>query len=144
MYNLKIGDKAMMNLVRLQRDPLFSNLVNQMWNDFDYQKKDKPATNVIENEKEFKLQILIPGWAKDEVKVSVDGNLLTLSGEKEESKDEYLRKEFKVSSFERSFTLPKDIDSQKITAEHKDGILEILIPKNLEEKEKMKRLIEIK
>jgi HSP20 family protein len=138
----------MMNLVRVNRNPLFSDLFNQMWTDFDADIKEKPATNIIENEHEFKLEISIPGWSKEEVKVEIDKQLLLISGNKEESKEEskneFLRKEFKKASFERSFTLPKEIDYQKIVAEHKNGILEISIPKNLEELEKMKRLIPVK
>ncbi len=138
----------MMNLVKVNRNPLFSDLFNQMWNDFDVDTKVKPATNIIENEKEFRLEMVLPAWTKEEVKVEIDNDLLKISGErkeeKEESKDDFLRKEFKKESFERSFTLPKEIDHQKIKAEHKDGILNIIIPKDVKQLEKMKRLIDIK
>jgi len=119
-----------------------------MLNDFDMQATHKPATNVIENDKEFRLEVVLPGWTKDEVKVEIDNDLLRISGERKEenenSKDEFLRKEFKKETFERSFTLPKEIDHQKINAEHKDGILNVRIPKDLKTLEKMKRLISIK
>ena len=138
----------MMNLVKVNRNPLFSDLMNQMWSDFENTPKVKPATNILENEMEFKIQISIPGWEKRDVKVEIDKSLLKVSGmvedKKEESKDEFLRKEFKAASFERAFTLPKEIDHENIVAEHKNGILEISIPKNLKELEKMQRLVEIK
>lgn len=138
----------MMNLVKVNRNPLFSDLFNQMWNDFDVEMKHKPATNIVENEKEFRLEVILPGWTKEEVKVEIDKNLLKISGqikeENEKIKEEFLRKEFKKHSFERAFTLPKEIDYQKIDAEHKDGILSIRIPKDLETLEKMKRMISIK
>jgi len=137
-----------MNLAKVNRNPLFSDLMNQMWSDFDTNNKVKPATNILENENEFKIQISIPGWNKEDVKVEIDKTLLKISGQakedKEDSKDEYLRKEFKQYSFERAFTLPKEIDHEKINAEHMNGILEVSIPKNLKELEKMQRLIEIK
>lgn len=137
-----------MNLVKVNRNPLFSDLMNQMWNDFENIPKVKPATNVLENETGFKIQISIPGWEKEDVKVEIDKSILKVSGKvedkQEESKDEFLRKEFKAASFERAFTLPKEIDHENISAEHKNGILEISIPKNLKELEKMQRLIEIK
>ena len=137
-----------MNLVRVNRNPLFSDLMNQMWSDFDTTNKVKPSTNILENEKEFKIQISIPGWKKEDVKVEIDKSLLKVSAtveeDKEESNNEFLRKEFKQSSFERAFTLPKDIDFDNIQAEHLNGILEISIPKNLKELAKMQRLIEIK
>lgn len=137
-----------MNLVRVNRSPLFSDLFNQMWNDFDLEMKHKPSTNIIENEKEFRLEVVLPGWTKEEVKVEIDKDLLRISGERSEenneSKDEFLRKEFKKETFERSFTLPKDIDHEKIVAEHKDGILHISIPKDVKMLEKLKRLIPVK
>jgi HSP20 family protein len=138
----------MMNLVKVNRSPLFSDLFNQMWSDFDMENKHKPAANIVENDKEFRLEILLPGWTKSEVKVEIDKDLLRISGERkessEETKDEYLRKEFSFESFERSFTLPKEIDHQKIDAKHKDGILSVIIPKDIKTLEKMKRLISIK
>lgn len=138
----------MMNLVRVNRNPLFSDLMNQMWSDFDTTNKIKPATNILENEKEFRIQISIPGWKKEEVKVEIDQSLLKVSGvveeNKEETTNEFVRKEFKQSSFERAFTLPKEIDYENIQAEHVNGILEISIPKNVKELEKMQRLIDIK
>lgn len=138
----------MMNLVKVNRSPLFSDLFNQMWNDFDVDMKHKPATNIVENEKEFRLEIVLPGWTKEEVKVEIDKDLLSISGERKEEKDqsndEFLRKEFKKESFERSFTLPKEIDHQKIEAVHNNGILNVRIPKDLKTLEKMKRLISVK
>ena len=138
----------MMNLVRVHRNPLFSELFNEMWNNFETETKVKPAANILESEKEYTIQVALPGWSKNDVKVEIDKDLLTLSGnvaESNEKKEEgFLRKEFKLASFERSFTLPKEIDHKSIKAEHRDGILEIVIPKDLEEREKMKRLIEVK
>jgi len=134
----------MMNLIRTSRDPLFSNLVNQMWNEVDESLKVKPATNVKETESEFMLQLLIPGWNKKDVKIEINKNLITISGEKEEKEEDFIRKEFKMSAFERSFQLPKDINFDKISAEQKDGVLSVIIPKDLEKKAKMQRLISIK
>jgi HSP20 family protein len=138
----------MMNLVRVNRNPLFSDLFNQMWNDFDVETKNKPATNIVENEKEFRLDVVLPGWTKEEVKVEIDKDLLKISGEKkeenEDSKDTFLRKEFKHQAFERAFTLPKEINHQDIDAEHTNGILSVRIPKDLKTLEKMQRMISIK
>jgi len=138
----------MMNLVRVNRNPLHSQLMNQMWNDFDTTNKVKPATNILENKNEFKIQISIPGWQKEAVKVEIDKTVLKVTGiveeKEEETTNEFLRKEFKLSSFERAFTLPKEIDFENIQAIHENGVLEISIPKNMEALKKMQRLIEIK
>lgn len=136
-----------MNLVKVNRNPLFSDLMNQMWNDFETSPKAKPATNILENTEGFKIQISLAGWNKEDVKVEIDKSVLKVSGQVEanekESNDEFLRKEFKAASFERAFSLPKEIDHENIKAEHTNGILEITIPKNLKELEKMQRLIDI-
>ncbi|OYT16966.1 MAG: hypothetical protein B7C24_05035 [Bacteroidetes bacterium 4572_77] len=134
----------MMNLVGTHRDPLFTNLVNQMWSNTAETPKARPATNVMENEKEFKLQLLVPGWNKEDVKIELDKNILSISGQREEKEEDFIRKEFKMNSFERSFQLPKDIDFEKVSAKTENGILEISIPKDLEKKAKMQRLIDIK
>lgn len=137
----------MMNLVNVNRNPLFSDLFNQMISECETDTKVKPATNIIETETEFKLEMSLPGWGKEEVKVEIDKNLLKVSAHKEVKKEEestsFLRKEFKLNNFERTFSLPKEIDHGNIAAEHKNGILEISIPKDIKELEKMKRMIAI-
>jgi len=106
-----------------------------------------PAVNVIEDKDAFRIEVAAPGLEKKDFKIDVDDKLLTISSEKEiskESKDSnYLRKEFSYTSFRRSFTLPDIVDADKIKASHKDGILTITIPKKEEAKKKGGRTIEI-
>lgn len=106
-----------------------------------------PAVNVIEDKDAFRIEVAAPGLEKKDFKIDVDDKLLTISSEKEvskESKDSnYLRKEFSYTSFRRSFTLPDIVDAEKIKASHKDGILTITIPKKEEAKKKAGRTIEI-
>ena len=90
----------------------------------------RPEVNVQESDNDFKLAVAVPGYSKEDIKIKVDGNELTISSEKEsESKESYLRKEFAVGKFERKFELPKGIISDKISAEYLNGILNISIPK---------------
>ena len=104
-----------------------------------------PAVDILEQDDSFVLEAELPGLKKDDVKISVQDNILTLRGEKKdeqkESKKGYLRIETNYGSFTRSFTLPTTINSSKIEAEFKDGILKIQIPKAEEAKSKM---IEVK
>ena len=104
-----------------------------------------PAVDILEQEDSYTLEAELPGLKKDDVKISVQDNLLTLRGEKKderkESKKGYLRMETNYGSFTRSFTLPTTINASKIEAEFKDGILKIQIPKAEEAKPKM---IEVK
>jgi len=109
--------------------------------------KSIPEVNVIENAEEFKIDVAAPGLAKDDFKIDLHNNVLTISSEKEvknlEEKEKYVRREFSYSSFLRSFSLPESVNQEKISAQHKDGILTLVIPKRDEAKEKPKREIKI-
>lgn len=112
------------------------------------QRSSMPAVNLKETDQEFKLEIAAPGLKKEDFKVSLENNVLTIASEKEDSReekeDDYTRREFSYQSFSRSFTLPeKLVDSEKIEAKYVDGILEVVIPKREEEKPKTMRLIDI-
>ena len=91
----------------------------------------EPAVNVIENKDIYELQLAIPGYSKEEVILTVENNTLTISAEFE-SKEEsttYSRREFVKTSFERSFTLPRSIDTDKIEASFENGILNVKLPR---------------
>jgi HSP20 family protein len=106
-----------------------------------------PAVNIKDNEKEFELELAVPGVKKDDFTVEVDHDVLTISSEmkseNEETKDNYTRKEFSYSSFKRAFTLPETVDGSKIDAKYEDGILRLTLPKKQEALPKPKRLISI-
>ena len=106
-----------------------------------------PAVNIVENKDEYRIDVAAPGLNKEDFKINLENNVLTVSSEKEEKrekKDElYMRKEFSYYSFNRSFTLPMTVDSEKIKATQKDGILQILIPKKEEARVKPMREIKI-
>jgi HSP20 family protein len=97
-----------------------------------------PAVNITEQKDEFVVSLAAPGLKKDDFKIDVDGNLLTISSEKEEKKEEkeakYTRKEYNYTSFERSFTIPDDVNKEKIEARYEDGILKLALPKKEEVK----------
>jgi len=94
-----------------------------------------PATNVSENEKYFNIELSIPGYNKEDIKIEVEKDVLKISAQNEvknEEKDEnekVLRQEFKKSSFVRRFTIPENIDTENISASQKDGVLQITLPK---------------
>ncbi len=106
-----------------------------------------PAVNILEIETGFQLELAIPGFKKDDFNVEIDDNVLTISSElkseKENSEDNYTRREFSYTSFKRAFTLPETIDEAKINANYEDGILRLSLPKKEEALPKPKRLIEI-
>jgi HSP20 family protein len=106
-----------------------------------------PAVNVAESKEGFKIEVAAPGLQKADFKLNLEKNQLTISAQKEQKEDEatekYTRKEFKYSSFQRTFTLPNTVDGEKIAATYADGILSIALPKREEAKEKPAREIEI-
>jgi HSP20 family protein len=99
-----------------------------------------PAVDIAEDDKEYTIKAELPGMNKEDVKVTVDGSVLSITGERKSEKEEkdkkYHRIERSYGSFMRSFTLPEGTASDKIAAEFKDGILKLRLPK--EEKAKSK------
>lgn len=97
-----------------------------------------PAVNVAETDHEYTVSVAAPGLKKSDFNIDVEGNMLTISSEKEESKEEkeasYTRKEYSYSSFSRSFTLPEEVNKEKIEARYEDGILKVGLPKKEEAK----------
>lgn len=100
-----------------------------------------PAVNITENKDHFNVSLAVPGMKKDDFNIDIEGNMLTISCEKEEKKEEkdkrYTRKEFNYSSFSRSFTLPEDVNKEKIEAHYEDGVLKMNLPKKEEAKKLM-------
>ncbi len=114
--------------------PTFFNYVNDdAFNPFF--NESLPATNVSENEKAFNIELSIPGFSKEDIKIEAEKDILRISAQSEienEEKDEnnkILRREFKKSSFTRSFSIPENIDTENISATQVNGILQITLPK---------------
>jgi len=99
-----------------------------------------PATDIYETKDDYIFKLELPGITKEDIKVELDGDNLTIKGERKEEKEikkeEYHRMERVCGTFARTFQLPKNANGQKITASMKDGILELRIPKQEEAKTK--------
>ncbi len=126
-----------MNLVKFNRHPFFSGILNEFEKDLhmnDNCNVHNPAVNIQEDEKQFILELAAPGLQKDDFKINLDNQLLTISKEateeNEEVKENYTRKEFVYNSFSRSFRLPKFILADKIKADYENGILKVSLPKD--------------
>ena len=107
-----------------------------------------PSVNIRETGDNFEVEMAAPGMDKQDFKIELDGNTLTISSKKEhnqESEQEgYSRREFSYQSFQRSFVLPKDVvDVEQIRAKYENGLLHLTIPKQEKAKQKKPRLIEI-
>ena len=109
-----------------------------------------PAINVVESDKDYKVEVAVPGMTKEDFNIHLgDENELVISMEKKvENEDKenkkYLRREFSYTKFQQSLYLPDNVDKEKITANVANGVLTIELPKySQEEKAKIDRVIEI-
>ncbi|NCC73375.1 MAG: Hsp20/alpha crystallin family protein [Sphingobacteriia bacterium] len=134
-----------MTMMRWNPDSPLSDLFDNLFGSNVGERMEKraydcaPSTNIIETNDSFELHMAVPGVKKEDVKIDLEKNILSISSEKkaEEKADEgvkYSRREFAYGTFCRSFTLPETIDTDKIKADMADGILKIVLPKKVETK----------
>ncbi len=137
-----------MSLVKFNQYPTFTDLLENIERNFlgrvDENSGDIPAVNIKEENDKFVLEMAAPGLKKDDFKINLDNYQLTISAEtkdeKKEKEDNYTRREFIYNSFSRSFTLPKTIDVEKIRADYKNGVLNLVLPKKEEEAKLTKQI----
>lgn len=96
-------------------------------------RRQVPGVNIVERDGAYDLQLLAPGFSKQDLKLSVEDDVLTISADKEvedlKENERYTRREFTHSSFRRSFRLPEGVELDRIEARHVDGVLHVSIPK---------------
>lgn len=106
----------------------------------EWAKVIQPAVNIKETKDAYLIEVSAPGFAKDSFGVKVEDSTLIISAETKEEKleegEKFTRKEFSQTNFKRSFTLPKTIVADKITAGYENGILKVALPKMEEAKQK--------
>ena len=125
----------------LFEDPFFAATASKQFT--------SPAVNIVENDKQFEIEVAAPGMAKEDLAVSLENdNELVIALEKknnaEDGKKNYLRREFSYASYRQSFSIPEDVDLEGISAAMTDGVLHITLPKKEETvKEPACRKIEI-
>ncbi|WP_372793677.1 Hsp20/alpha crystallin family protein [Lutibacter sp.] len=145
-----------MSLVKFRKSPLENLLApdfldfntNNLFNDRFWLKKiNEPALNIKEKKDEFEIELAAPGYNKKDFEVTIDDGCLNITAKREESKEEkdenYTRKEFSYSSFERSLQLPESVSGEKIKAKYDNGILKFSIAKKEEAKKLKPKVIEI-
>ena len=126
----------------VERMPSFFDDILKPWNEFfedgpiTGRVMNIPAANIIEQDNAFMVSLAAPGLKKEDFKIEIVGNMLSISSEKEEkteNKDKkFTRKEYNYSSFCRSFTLPEEIQREKIEAHYENGVLTISLPRKEE------------
>jgi len=121
------------NRIAHELDHMFSNFVNSSnlggQADCDFM----PRVNIRESKDDVILTFEVPGMKKEDIKVTVKENVLTVSGERkevvEQQEQQFVRNEILTGSFSRSFTLPESVDTDKITADYKNGLLDVKLAK---------------
>ena len=149
--NLIKRNQNSMNQWPLLFDDFFNrDIFNWGLSNFSETNTTVPGVNVKETKDNFEVEVAAPGMDKKDFKIELDGNKLTISSEKSDRHEEnyedekYSRKEFSYQSFQRSFTLPKDVvDGDKIEAKYENGLLHLVIPKKEEAKQKPPKQIQI-
>ena len=128
----------------------FSNLIDRFFNESLSRAGGSaysfvPKVDIFETEKAYELHLAVPGVTKEDFKIDLDDNQLTVSGERKFSKEKKENNLYVVESqygnFSRAFSLPEDVDASKITAAYNNGVLEISIPKD--EKKTLKSSIKV-
>jgi HSP20 family protein len=147
---LKIGDLIMLPI--LHRSTWLPDVFDDFF-DTDFMPRANataPAINVIENEKDYTVELAAPGLKKDDfqVHISDDGNLQIKFEQKSEDKEKdkkghYLRREFNYSKYEQTLVLPDDVDKSNISAKVNDGVLYVVLPKLHIEAPKLARQISV-
>lgn len=106
-----------------------------------------PPVNIRETKEAFVLDMVAPGWAKEDIKLNLEGKTLFISAQKaekteqkEEASDKVIRREYTSRSFKRSFSVNESIDTQKIDAKYENGILKVVLPKKEESLEQNKEI----
>jgi len=123
-------------------DPFFTGIRRRlpMWRRFRELEAISPAVDMIDKKNEIVVKAEVPGVEKDDISISLTDNTLTIKGEtkkeKEEKDEDYYYSEISYGSFARTLTLPEKVQSDKVKANFKNGILEIHLPKSPESKAK--------
>jgi HSP20 family protein len=108
---------------------------------------EEPAMNVKETKTGFEVELAAPGFSKKDFEVSVDDGCLNVSAEKssstEDKEEDYTRQEFSYSSFQKSISLPENVENEKVKATYKDGILKLDLLKKKDTKQKAKKVIDV-
>ena len=143
-----------MSLVNWKKNmllPTMSNLVDSFFEDELFNRSSDPsffpAVNVKENDTAFKVELAAPGYEKGDFEISIDNGRLVINSEKssdkEDANENFTRKEYHYNAFQRSFTMPENVNEDAIKADYHQGVLKIELPKLEKAIKKASKLIEV-
>lgn len=135
-------DTVKQNRNAFPMDELFRDILGGT----QYLNRTAPAVNINESDLSFTIQLLAPGFRKEDFNLEVDNDVLSISAnvaEQEEVAGKFTRREFKALPFKRTFKLPQTVNQENIGAGYEGGVLNIILPKKEEAQQKEKRAIKI-
>lgn len=125
-----------MTLVRFKTQPGYFNVFDHLIANQECSTgNSEPSVNIYNQENAFMIEMAVPGYAKEDFSISLEQQTLKINAEAKQneiSDDKYLRREFSLNGVSRNFTLPKSIDTEKISADFKDGMLRITLSRKEE------------
>lgn len=137
-----------MTLVKVRKpNRVFPSIFDEFWKDWPQTENTTewmPAANIKEEDTKYWVELSAPGYTKESINVSVEDDTLTITGEvkfeNEETKENYVKREFRRGNFKRSFNLNGMVNIDAIDAKYNDGILTIELPKVAEEVKQLKEI----
>ena len=137
-----------MTLVKVRKpNSVFPSIFDEFWKDWPQTEnttEGMPAANIKEEDTKYWVELSAPGYTKENINVSVEDDTLTITGEvkfeNEETKENYVKREFRRGNFKRSFNLNGMVNIDTIDAKYNDGILTIELPKVAEEVKQLKEI----
>lgn len=133
--------------IRNRQNPFSDFFKDNFFDEDPFQTHFTPAANIRTLDRNYEISLAVPGYSKDDIQIKVENNVLTISAEEvkeSEMTEEFTRREFYKSSFQRSFSLPEDVDEEKINAKLNDGMLTLTVGRHDRDPKVRSRKIEIK
>ncbi len=135
-----------MNLITHNTDPVFfEDFINNLFGSNIY--NDIPPYNIVDNDKEFLIEFSVPGSDKKDFLLEVEENNLKvskLSSKNNKTENNFFKRQFNYSQFEKNFTIPEEVSIEKINSKYENGILKIFLPKIKEFKQTKIKSIQVK
>lgn len=134
-----------MNLITHNTEPVFfEDFINNLFGSNIY--NDIPPYNIVDNDKEFLIEFSVPGFDKKDFLLEVEENNLKVSKLSKNNKPEnnFFKRQFNYSQFEKNFTIPEEVNIEKINSKYENGILKIFLPKIKEFKQTKIKSIQVK
>ena len=135
-----------MNLITNNTEPVFfEDFINNLFGSNIY--TDIPPYNIVDNDKEFLIEFSVPGFDKKDFLLEVEENNLKvskLSSKDNKPENNFFKRQFNYSQFEKNFTIPEEVNIEKINSKYENGILKIFLPKIKEFKQTKIKSIQVK